>query len=93
MLEHVGAVLEDLAGRRVEGDEDVGAGLVAGGLDPREHGLQRRLVGLEVGGEAALVADRGREALRGEALLQRVEDLGADAQALGEARSARPGPP
>ncbi len=89
MLEHVGAALEDLAGRRVEGDEDVLAGLVARRLDPGQHGLQSRLVGLEVGREAALVADRGRVAARGEALLQRVEDLGADAQALGEA--ARPG--
>ena len=57
MLEHVGAVLEDLAGRRVEGDEDVGAGLVAGGLDPGQDRLQRRLVGVEVGGEA----DEGKQ--------------------------------
>ncbi len=88
MLEHVGAVLEDLAGRRVEGDEDVGAGLVAGRLDPGEDRLQRRLVGVEVRREAALVADGGREPLRGEALLQRVEDLGAHPQALREARRA-----
>ena len=40
MLEHVGAVLEDLTGRRVEGDEDVGAGNVAGRLDPGQDGLQ-----------------------------------------------------
>ena len=39
MLEHVGAALEDLAGRRVEGDEDVGAGLVAGRGDAGEHRL------------------------------------------------------
>ena len=89
MLEHVGAALVDLAGRRVEGDEDVGAGLVAGRLDARQDRLQGRLVGVEVGREAALVAARGREPLRGEALLQRVEDLGADPQALGEARCAR----
>ncbi len=88
MLEHVGAALEDLAGRRVEGDEDVGAGLVAGRLDAGEDRLQRRLVGLEVGGEAALVAAGGREALRGERLLQRVEDLGPDPQALREAGGA-----
>ena len=88
MLEHVGAVLEDLAGRRVEGDEDVRAGLVAGRLDAGQDRLQRRLVGVEVGREAALVAAGGREALRGERLLQRVEDLGADPQALGEARGA-----
>ena len=93
MLEDVGAVLEDLAGGRVEGDEDVLAGLVAGGLDARDEQLERGLVGGEVGREAALVADRGGQALRLQVALERVEDLGADAQALGEARRARPGRP
>jgi hypothetical protein len=85
VLEHVGAVLEDLAGRRVEGDEDVHAGLISSGLHPGEDGLQRRLIRLEVGREATLVAHRRRVAAGGKALLQGVEDLGADAQAFREA--------
>ena len=88
MLEHVGAVGEDLAGRRVEGDENVLARLVARCLDPGQHCLQRRLVRLEVRREAALVADRGQVALLGQRLLQRVEDLGADLQAAGKALGA-----
>ena len=88
VLQRVGAVLEELAGGGVEGDVDVGAGLVAGGGDAGEDGLQGRLVRLEVGGEAPLVADRRRQAPGGEALLQRVEDLDADPQALREARRA-----
>ena len=87
-LEVVGAVLEDLADRRVERDRDVVAGLVAGGLDALDQRLQRRLVGLEVGREAALVADRGVQAALLERRLQRVEDLGARAQRLGEGRRA-----
>ena len=44
---------------------------------------------LEVRREAALVADRRREAALVEQRLQRVEDLGAHAQALGEGARAR----
>ena len=52
----------DLARRRVERDEDVLARLVAGRVDPGDQRLERGLVRLEVGREAALVADRGGEA-------------------------------
>ena len=60
---------------------DVLAGRVARRLDALDQRLQRRLVGLQVGREAALVADRGVEAALLERALQRVEDLGADPQA------------
>ena len=88
MLEVVGAVVEDLADRGVERDRDVVAGRVAGGLDALDQRLQRRLVGLEVGREAALVADRGVQPALLQRRLERVEDLGARAQPLGEARRA-----
>ena len=83
-VELVGAAGEDLAGRRVERDRDVVARPVAGRLDALDQRLQRRLVGLEVGREAALVADRGVQPARLQRLLQRVEDLGAELQRLGE---------
>ena len=89
VLEHVGAVLVDLARRRVERDEDVLAGHVAGALDAAHEHLQRLLVGAEVGREAALVAARRAEAGVVQRLLQRVEDLGAHPQALRERRRAR----
>ena len=88
LREVVDAVVEDLADRRVERDRDVVAGRVARGLDALDQRLQRRLVGLEVGREAALVADGGVQAALLERRLQRVEDLGAHPQALGEARRA-----
>ena len=50
-----------------------------------EHGLDRRLRGGQVGGEAALVADRGRQTALVQQLGKVVEDLDPDAQALREA--------
>ena len=80
--------VEDLADGRVERDRDVLAGLVAGGLDALDQRLQRRLVGLEVRREAALVADRGVQAALLQGRLEVVEDLGAHRSASREARRA-----
>ena len=55
MLEHVVAVIEELAGRRVEGDHQVHPGRIAGRLDRVDQEVERGLVGLEVRREAALV--------------------------------------
>ena len=63
-------------------------GLEAGGLDPGHEELQGRLVGLEIGGEPALVADRRPEPALGQRPLQRVEDLGPCPQRRREARRA-----
>ena len=60
------------------------AGAVAGGLDAVDQDAQGGLVGLQIGGEAALVAHgRGQPAIV-QGALQRVEDLGSGAQRLGE---------
>src|SRR6185503_7398680 len=61
-LEAVGTVLEHLARRRVECDRDAVA--VTGALRPLEDQVDRVLTRVEIGGEAALVADeRGEPAL------------------------------
>ena len=84
-FELVLALLEELGRGRIERQHDVLAGLVAGLLD-RLHDEGQRLVGRgEVGREAALVADVGVVAGVVELAAQRVEDLGAHAQRLGEA--------
>ena len=81
-LEAVDTVGEHFARRRVEGDRDpLTMPRALGGLEDR---LDRRLTRLEVGCEAALVADADGEAAVGEHLLQRVVDLRADSQAVGE---------
>ncbi len=85
-LEAVGAVAEDLARRRVERDRDAVA--VPGPLGRLEDRLDRGLARLEVGREAALVADPGREPAFAQDALELVVDLDADPQALGEARGA-----
>src|SRR5438094_47495 len=86
-LEAVGAVTEDLARRRIELDGDaVAMPRAVGGLEDRHD---RRLARSEVRREAALVADAGLEAAIVEHPLERVVDLGAHAQRLGEA--LRPG--
>ena len=84
MLEHVGAVGEDLARRRVERDREVVAGRVARRLDARHERLERGLVGLEVGREAALVADAAAEPAVVQVLLEVVERLGAHPQRVAE---------
>ena len=60
--QHVGAVLVELGRRRVEGDGHLLAGREAGLLDGLHQQLAGLLVGRQVGREAALVADRGRQA-------------------------------
>ena len=88
MLEDVRAVVEDLAGGGVERDRHVVAGMKAGGLDALDQRLQGGLVRFEVGREAALVAHRRCQAAIVQRSLERVEDLGAGAQRLGEAGRA-----
>ena len=84
----VGAVLEEGAGGGVEGDGDVLSGRVPGGLDGLDDDLAGLVVALEVGGEAALVADAGGVALLLEDALKGVERFGAVPQGLGERRRA-----
>ena len=89
MLEHVVAVIEELAGRRVEGDHQVHPRRIAGRLDRVDQEVERGLVGLEVRREAALVSSAGREPLLAQDPLQRVVGLGSHPQALREGLRAR----
>ena len=82
------AVLEELAGSDVEGQDDVLAELVARRLDAFSRNASACSAST-IGREAALVADRGVVAGILEQLLQRVEDLGPGAQRLAE-ESRRP---
>ena len=82
-------MLAELARRRVEREEDVLPGPVAGALDGAQHEVERRLVAGQARGKAALVAHARRETLVLEQLLQRVEDLDADAEGLAEGARAR----
>ena len=61
---------------------------MAGALGSLEDRLDRGLARREVGGEAALVADRGREPALVEHASKCVVDLGADPECLGERRRA-----
>ncbi len=88
MLEHVAAVLVELGHGRVERDRHLVAGHEAGRPDAAHQRLERLLVGLEVGREAALVADGGGMALLVQGGLEVVEDLGAHPQRLGEGARA-----
>ena len=78
----------ELGGGDVEGEVDVLAELVAGVLDGEGDGIEGRLGGLELRGEAAFVTDGGGEALFLQDLLEGVEDFAAHAQAFGEGRGA-----
>src|SRR5690606_24469202 len=78
------AVVEELAGGDVQAQHHVLARVITGLADRLEDRLQRFLVAAQVRREAALVADRGRQASALEHRLQRVERLGARAQRLGE---------
>ena len=84
----LGFGVEELAGGDIEGDEDILAGLVAGGLDGLDEDFEGGGVAGEGGGESAFVADGGGQALALEDLLEGVEDLGAHAQAFGEGGGA-----
>src|SRR4030095_6164824 len=81
-LEAIDAVPEDLARSRIQGDCDAVA--MPGAVRRLGGGFDRRLARLEVRGEAALVADAGFEPALVEDLLERVVDLGANAQRIGE---------
>ena len=85
-LEAVRAVAPELRRRRVERDRDPVrvARLLGGG----ENDVDRLLARAEIRGEAALVADSGREPALVQQALQRVVDLGADLQRLGERAGA-----
>ena len=80
----VGPVLVEGTGGRVQRDGDVLAGHVAGRLDGLDDHFAGFLVALEVGGEAALVADAGGVVAFVQDALQGVEGLGPIAQGLGE---------
>jgi hypothetical protein len=82
-------LVEQLAGGDVQGHGDVLARGVAGLLDRLDHHLAGGLGAVQVGGEAALVADGGRELPLAQDLLQVVEHLGAGAQGLLEAGQAQ----
>ena len=71
-------------GSGVHGEHDVAARLVARGLARLNDVLQGLFVGLQVGSETALVAHAATEASFMQNLLQRVINLGAPTQALGE---------
>ena len=62
------------------------ARLVAGLLDRLDEQVERLLVGLQLGSEAALVADAAAEVALVEHLLQRLVDLGHGADPVGERR-------
>ena len=89
LLEDVHAVLIELARSRIERDADLVAGLVAGLRDGFEHHFERFFVRLQIGGEAAFVAHRGRVAALLQHRLQRVEDFDAHAQRFGKLRRRR----
>ena len=65
------------------------AGPIAGALDGPEHHLDGLLVGVEVGREAAFVADPRDVARLREDVSERVEHLRPEAQCLGKGRSPR----
>ena len=67
--------------------------LQPGLADRLEHDFDRLAVRLQVRREAAFVADAGRLAAPLQDAAQRVKDLRADAQRLGERRARRPASP
>ena len=84
-----GALLEELGRRAVEREEDVLARRVPGLRDRVHEQVERRARGLDVRGEAALVADARREPLALQDSLQRVEDLGPGAERVAKRPEAR----
>ena len=82
-------LVEQLRRRRVEGEDDLLAELVAGLLDGLGQHLEGLVAALEVRSEAALVADGGAEVAVVQHLLEVVEDLGAHAQGFAEGRRRR----
>ena len=88
--QRIAPVAVQLAGGSVEGDTHVLGGPVTGRLDRGEQHLQRFLVGAQIGREAALVSHGGAEPALPQRAAQRVKDLRANAQTVGErARTVR----
>ena len=87
-LVHAGLGVVELGRRRVHGVHEVDAGLKAGLLHGLGDVLERLGIGLEVGGEAALVAHAAAQAGLVQHALKGVVDLGTPTQALGKARGA-----
>lgn len=83
-LEGVAAVGVELGGGHVERERDVAAGSEAGLADRLEDEVERRAVAGQLGGEAALVAEPGVQALGLQHRLQRVVGLGTPPHRLGE---------
>ncbi len=83
-------LVEQLRRGRVEGEGDLFAELVAGRLDGLGQDLEGLVAALEIGSEAAFVADGGAQVAVVQHLLEMVEDLGAHAQRLAERRRRRP---
>src|SRR5207248_5041943 len=80
--EAIHAVVEELAGRRIERERNLVASLVAGLRDRVDDELQRLLVGGEAGRESSLVPYSGGQLLLLEHALERVIDLGHRTQRL-----------
>ena len=80
-LELVQAVLEELGGGDVQGQGNVFARLEASLLDRGDDQVEGLSVGVQVGGEAALVAQTGGQAAVLHDALERVVDLGAQRRA------------
>ena len=74
----------ELGGSDVEGEHDVFAELVTGGLDGGGDGIEGIGGGREIGSKATFVAHGGRETLSLQHLLEGVEDFGAGAEGFRE---------
>ena len=82
------AVVEELGGRRVEGEEDIDARAVPRRRDGLMHDLQRLPVGQRRRREATLIADVRAVATGAQQPLQGLVDLGAGAEGVGEVADA-----
>ena len=78
-----------LGGSGVHGQHEILSGFVSGVLHRLQDMFNRILVALQVGGEAAFIADGGGFAFRLQQLLQGVENLRAHPQSFAERGSAR----
>ncbi len=84
----VHAVLEELGAGDIQSQINILARAVSGLVDGFQYRGDRRFVGRQVGCEAALIADRGVQALAMQNLLQGVKHFGAVAHRLRERRRA-----
>src|SRR5262249_10845503 len=88
LREYVADAVGQLAGGAIEREGDVAAGFEAARANRLLEEVERLLVALELGGEAPLVPDGGGEPLAMQQLSERVIDLDALANGLGERRRA-----